>query len=234
MYFSVLFLKKTIIILTKIEQQMKRKLLFILVLFSILTSCTKKPGTLTGNIYWKYNDYVGNKPDASSTINLYSITDKNVTLETSTDVAGNYKIEEIPPGKYFLVIKSGNTTDSPKDHLDNLLIHSVQIKTVFGYDLKNLKKEIAEIDKLQQEYQNILIDENESKYGGLYKQIDKYEKIKKEIKDKSFALISKLPSEFKTKIGLYTGYDKSIHFANIEIKEAKTTNENVDFGITYN
>ncbi|UTN02344.1 carboxypeptidase-like regulatory domain-containing protein [Flavobacterium bizetiae] len=212
---------------------MNRKLLLTLLLVSILTSCTKKPGTLTGNVYWKYNDYVGNKPDASSKVNLYSITDKNITFETSTDVAGNYKIEEIPPGKYLLVIRSGNTTDSPKDHLNNLSNHAIDIKTVFGFDIQTLKKEIKEIDNLEQEYQDVLVSEDKGTYESLTRKIDKYEKIKKEFENKSSNLISKFPSDFKSKIDLYSGYDKSLHFANIEIKEQKTTNENVDFGITY-
>lgn len=198
----------------------------------ILTSCTKKPGTLTGNVYWKYNNYVGNKPDASSKINLYSIADKNIHFETSTDIAGNYKIEEIPPGKYFLIIKSGNTTDAPQDHLNNILTHSEGIKSIFAFDIKKFKKEITEIDKLQQEYENLSINVNN--YEGLSKQIAKYEKIEREIKNKSVDLISKFPPDLKSKIELYTGYDKSLNFSNIEIKEAKTTNENVDFGTTYN
>lgn len=212
---------------------MNRKLLLTLLLVSILTSCTKKPGTLTGNVYWKYNDYVGNKPDASSKVNLYSIKDKNINFETSTDVAGNYKIEEIPPGKYLLVIRSGNTTDSPKDHLNNLSSHAIDIKTVFGFDIQTLKKEIKEIDNLEQQYQDVLVSEDKGTYESLTRKIDKYEKIKKEFENKSSNLISKFPSDFKSKIDLYSGYDKSLHFANIEIKEQKTTNENVDFGITY-
>lgn len=213
---------------------MKRILLLTFILISILTSCTKKPGTLTGNVYWKYNNYVGNKPDAGSKVKLYSLTDKDLIFETSTDVAGNFKIEDILPGKYFLIIKSGNTTDSPKDHLDNLLDNSEQIKSIFGFDIKKFTNKIQEINKLQQEYQNILVDNNEKKYGGLSKQIDKYQKIQSEVKSKSLDLISKFPSDFKTNIGMYTGYDKSFHFSNIEIKEDKTTNENIDFGITYN
>ncbi|WP_409416871.1 hypothetical protein [Flavobacterium sp. PS2] len=211
---------------------MKQKLLITIMLVFILTSCTKKPGTLTGNVYWKYNNYVGNKPDASSKINLYSIADKNIHFETSTDIAGNYKIEEIPPGKYFLIIKSGNTTDAPQDHLNNILTHSEGIKSIFAFDIKKFKKEITEIDKLQQEYENLSINVNN--YEGLSKQIAKYEKIEREIKNKSVDLISKFPPDLKSKIELYTGYDKSLNFSNIEIKEAKTTNENVDFGTTYN
>jgi hypothetical protein len=213
---------------------MKKRLLIIAMLIITLTSCTKKPGILTGNVFWKYNDYVGNKPDAGSEVKLYSMINKENKYETSTDVSGNFKIEEIIPGKYFLIIQSSNTTDSPKDHLDNLLIYSEDLKNLFGFDESKYKKEIDEINQLQNTYQDVLTESDANKFGGLSNQMDKYEKIERDIKDKTLNLISKFPQEFKEKLNLYTGYDKSFKFTTIEIKEGKTSNENVDFGTTYN
>jgi hypothetical protein len=213
---------------------MKKRLLIIAMLIITLTSCTKKPGILTGNVFWKYNDYVGNKPDAGSEVKLYSMINKENKYETSTDVSGNFKIEEIIPGKYFLIIQSSNTTDSPKDHLDNLLIYSEDLKNLFGFDESKYKKEIDEINQLQNTYQDVLTESDANKFGGLSNQMDKYEKIERDIKDKTLNLISKFPPEFKEKLNLYTGYDKSFKFTTIEIKEGKTSNENIDFGTTYN
>ena len=48
------------------------------------------------------------------------------------------------------------------------------------------------------------------------------------------ALVEKLPKDFISKIGLYTGYSKKIDFTNVTINEGKTSNEIIDFGITYN
>ena len=73
-----------------------------------------------------------------------------------------------------------------------------------------------------------------SSYETLKRQMDAYQNVENKIKDNSLNLISKFPKDFKTKLGLYTGYDKSLSFNNIEIKEAKTANQNVDFGTTYN
>lgn len=212
-----------------------RKLLLIVSIVLVLSSCTKKPGILTGNVYQKYNNYVGNKPDAGSEVKLYSKTNKETNYETTTDVSGNFKIEDIPPGKYFLIVQSENTTDSAEDHLDNLLIYSDDIKKVFGIDIKKYKKEIDEITKLKDEYQRLLTDTSGgNSYEALTRQMDAYQKVESKIKENSLSLISKFPSEFKTKLGLLTGYDNSFSFNNIEIKEAKTANQNVDFGITYN
>lgn len=213
---------------------MKKIILITTITFLTLTSCTKKPGIFSGYIYWEYNDYVGDKPDAGSKIKLYSITNKEIQFETTADASGNFKLEDIPPGEYFTIIQSKNTTDSPKYHLDNLLIHSKELKTIFGFDSSPFKKEIEEINKLQYTYLEILTDDDENKYGGLATQIEKYEKIESEIKEKSQYLISKLPGQFREKIGLHTGYDKSLKFINLEIKEGKTSTENVDFGTSYN
>ena len=213
---------------------MKKRLLIIVMLIITLTSCSKKPGVLTGNVFWKYNDYVGNKPDAGSEVKLYSMTNKENKYETSTDVSGNFKIEGIIPGEYFLIIQSSNTTDSPKDHLDNLLIYSEDLKSIFGFDKSKFKREIDEINQLQTKYQDVLTENDATKYGGLSKQIERYEKIERDVTEKSLNLISKFPTEFKEKINLYSGYDKSFKFIPIEIKEGKTSHENVDFGITYN
>lgn len=212
---------------------MKKIILITFLLFSIV-SCTKKPGSFTGNIYWKYNDYVGNKPDSGSKIKLYSETDKEIKYETTTDVLGNFKIEDVQPGRYFIVIQSNNTTDSPHEHLKNLLIYSEFLKDIFGFDSTKYDKEISEINKLEDKYLDVIGESNQNKYGGLSKQIEIYDKIDSEIKDKSQNLISKFPEQFKRKLGLYTSYDKSFRFLSIEITEGKTINENIDFGTTYN
>ena len=212
---------------------MKKKLLIIIVLIASLTSCTKKPGSINGNVFWKYNDYVGNKPDAGSDVKLYSIANKDSKFETTTDVSGNFKIEEIPPGKYFLIVQSKNTTDSPVNHLHNLFIYSENIKSIFGLDLNKFKKEFEEINQIENKNDNVEVKfdpDNPNATSG----IDDFEKNQNEINTKSLNIISKFPSEFKTKLGFYTGYDKSFDFNIVEIREGKSCNENVDFGTTYN
>lgn len=40
-----------------------KKLLLLFVGAALLTACKKDPGSVSGNVYYKFNDYVGNKPD---------------------------------------------------------------------------------------------------------------------------------------------------------------------------
>ncbi len=212
---------------------MKRRFLIIVALIIALTSCTKKPGVLTGNVYWKFNDYVGNKPDAGCKVRLYSITNKEIIHETTTDVLGNFKIEEIIPGNYFLIIQSNNTNDSPSEHLSNLLIYSSDLKDIFGFNDSSFKNEIDEITQLQKISDNILNKYDVNNMERMEDQIKKENEMKDEINDKADKLISKFPEEFKIGLNLLTGYDNSFYFTTIQIDEGKTSNQNVDFGVTY-
>lgn len=213
---------------------MKKIYILILITCTIL-SCTKKPGTLTGNVYWKYNNYVGNKPDAGAKITLYAIdkSQKDSIFKATADINGNYTINDIPPAKYLLVIQSENTTDSPFDHIQNLKICSNDLKNTFDFDINKFSKNLEEIDAAYKKYETILIDSDDEKYGSLSNKIDEYEKYQKIAIDKSSDLIDKFPKKVKLKLGLFTGYSKSLYFQNIEIKEEKTVNENTDFGTTY-
>ena len=102
-------------------------------------------GEVTGNVYWKYNNYVGNKPDAGSKIWLYSIdTLRNKQIYDATcDVMGNFKLDKILSGFYLMIVKSENTTSSPSETLENLLRYDSYVAKVFGYDI--YKENIAEI-----------------------------------------------------------------------------------------
>lgn len=91
-----------------------KKIIFLLLAITTLTSCSKGEGEIKGNVYWKYNDFVGNKPDAGSKIELWgidtvSIKITNFKLETTADMNGNYAFENVPVGSYMLLVKSKNT-----------------------------------------------------------------------------------------------------------------------------
>jgi hypothetical protein len=191
-------------------------------------------GTLTGNAYWKYNNYVGNKADAGAKIELYSLDTArgNLKYEASADVQGNYRIEKVLPGSYFLIVRSKNATDCPERHLDNIIFYSDYMKQLFGLDINKYKTQLDEIKTLDSTFSAILFDSDEKKYGGLSGRIDKYTAIEKEMRDKAEKLLEALPDDFKKKIYLFTGYGNAYDFTTIRIEEGKIENENTDFGIT--
>jgi len=192
-------------------------------------------GQLTGNVYWKYNNFVGNKPDAGSEAFLYSLDTlrKDVKYEATCDVMGNFKFDKVPPGYYFLIVRSRNTTNSPDEHLERLLLYSSYLSRLFGYDIyQENKSQIKEYKVLDSLYNKALMAD-EKDYGSFSKKYDAYRKLEKQKMEFAETILDKLPKDFTSRIGLYTGYSKKIELSTVTIEEGKTTNEIIDFGITY-
>ena len=190
-------------------------------------------GTITGNAYWKYNNYVGNKPDAGAEITLYSLDTirKGLKFEANSDVQGNYNIEKIPPGEYFLIVRSKNATDCPESHLSNLRINAFYINQLFSFNINKYKEQMTEINVLDSLASAALLSD-EKGYGTASKKLDNYYKYQEQSRNKANELIKSLPEEFTRKIKLYTGYSNAFDFEVIQIDENKSYNIITDFGIT--
>lgn len=190
-------------------------------------------GSLTGNAYWKYNNYVGNKPDAGSEVMLYSLDTirGDLKFEATADVQGNYKIDRIPPGKYFLIVRSKNATDCPDGHLSNLRIYSSYLNQLFGFDLDKYSDQMKEIFTLDSLASASLTASDEG-YGSASRALDGYYKYKEQSRDKANELFKSFPDDFTRKIKLYTGYSNAFDFETIYIEEGKSANQITDFGIT--
>ena len=191
-------------------------------------------GILTGNVYW-YNDLMY-KADAGALITLYSLDSirGNVKYVTTADVDGDYKFEKVLPGKYFLIVRSVNTTDCPDSHLFNLRIYGDEIKQLFGFDIEKYKTQLDEINVLDSLYFKCF--DNFPSNGSLLQMtasLAKTETIEEEMIQKSEKLIERFPDDFKSKIKLYAGYSNAYDFSTIRIEEGETENVNTDFGITW-
>lgn len=86
----------------------------------------EKFGSVTGEITYKYNDFVGHRADTDSTVYLISKSIKslpnNVAAGATFDLpegvyvttvsgTGRYNFDRIPVGKYYLVMMSKNTNE---------------------------------------------------------------------------------------------------------------------------
>lgn len=205
-------------------------LTLVLISVSLFSSCTQKPGTLTGNVFWKYNNYVGDKPDAGAEVYLFpSDTTKDV-LSATCDVQGNYKFENIPSGKYLLVIKSKNTNSNGDDNYDYLKFHQAETEKYFGFNIQKINPSLNDsIVSLRRARDTLMfkigksIKEIQSSGLSIFRVKDAIERLLQEIPNNEryeYTYI-KYPQLSKTKI------------KEIEIKPTETTNIVTDFGATY-
>lgn len=213
---------------------MKNLILLVLSLIIVISlqSCKEKTGTLEGTAYWKYNDYVGNKPDAGTIIKLFEIGDSIPTYTTEVGLDGKFKIENIKIGKYLMISKSKNTNESCNGFIQTLEIYVNELDSIFNYNVaKSFNNDFNTYDSLYNKFHSLLIADHEDSLSGLTKHINAYREAEKSLEIFSEQFVKKLPSNFKSNIGLII-YDK-IDFLDITIEKDKTTVEQLDFGVTY-
>jgi hypothetical protein len=192
-------------------------------------------GQLTGNVFWKYNNFIGNKPDAGSEATLYSLDTlrNDLKYQITSDVMGNFKFDKVLPGNYLLIVNSRNTTNSPDDQIDMLLIYNAYISRIFGYNIYKengtLISQYRTFDSLY--YKALVSDDKESE--GYNERYNSYKKIEKQKISIAESIIEKMPKSFTSRIGLYSAYSKKIKLSTVKIDEGKTSSEIIDFGITY-
>ena len=205
-----------------------------------LFSCKPKPGSLAGNAYWKYNDYVGNKPDAGADVYLFSTDTSKSPLKTTSDVQGNFALNNLAPGKYLLVVSSKATNASSQDQVNAIL--SFLYDPIIGFP--TIKSD--QIHRFIESYYGAKRFEvkMEIRESTARDSLNYYRTIARETAD---SILNELPEEkpFKkwvfyfgaknigddVKIKTWTALSK-IKVQTVEIKSEETASAIIDFGIT--
>lgn len=202
----------------------------VLLLISV-NQINAQTGTVSGNVYWKYNNYVGNKPDAGSEVALMQITNPAIRHKTKCDIQGNFKIEGVTPGRYFLQIKSQNTKQDPIFYTRLFRIYKENLDSVYEIKVSSFRNDLQnEIDELYKQQVELNKRMTQMKYAIYKKENDKLEK---EMLLKIKEWIESMPIEFKNKLSIYTSVHESLDYSVLEIKENKNETVVTDFGITY-
>lgn len=221
---------------------MKKVVLLLVILSFAFTSCKKEPGSLSGNVYWKYNDYVGNKPDAGSEVFLYDTTFTTELRKVTTDVQGNWKLENIPVGEYYLLIRSNNTTNSPDINFRELIHGLRRVNFHFSDVIKNKVKKIEKVGLLSDSLQGLVrqllhSDECVTNLELTLNKIDKINLIRdKQVnlqRDLIKQLFDSIPSSYLIKLHLSGSVSNKIDTRFVEVKEKQNEVIITDFGITY-
>jgi hypothetical protein len=208
-----------------------RNLTFLAILFTAACSTfSKKPpemGSLKGNVFWKYNNYVGNKPDAGASIKLYSLLDTSY-LETATcDVQGNYSIDSVPTGYYLLIVASSATTESPSSALENLYFQGAVMKTIARDSLQGLKKSWDSINALDN------VSEKLVNIKSSYERLLKLQEIRDSTNHISDRWFNARTTTALGRISKVISSSPKVRYEMITIKPKRVETVITDFGITY-
>lgn len=212
---------------------LKNFIIFCLLSFA-LVSCKPNYGSLTGNVYWKYNNYVGNKPDAGSEVYLFSQDTSKAPLETTCDVQGNFKLDKIVTGKYMLVVESKNTTNSASEHLQEILTQDTY--NYFGFSLSKLDSTLYK-DAIDNYFDYQKKSYAPPSYTNKQKMAyyDSAEGSKAKANKLADSLFNKIPKDNRLmkKIYFISSFSKKVKFKEVTVKKDETSSEVFDFGLTY-
>lgn len=203
---------------------------FVIIIFS---ACEKPKGTVSGNAYWNYNKYVGDKPDAGTNIYLFSEDTSKPVLKAVCGVDGNFQIDNVETGDYMLVAESKNTNGSKSDIFYEIKsynkaeylgfslrdIDSNLFKLAFDFYFKKMKYDIGP--------NPMLSSEEKMKY------YDTVLQVTSSANRYADSLINKIPktSKFLNELA-FVGFRK-IKCFKIKVEKNKKTVQVIDFGNTY-
>lgn len=204
-------------------------------LFFVLISCEPNFGSLTGNVYWKYNNYVGNKPDAGSNVYLFCKDTSKGTLETTCDVQGNFKFDKVPTGDYMLVVESKNTTSSAYDQLEE--ISTPETNKYFGFSLKQIDSLLLKqaIDAHYEFLKKDISAPPTYSYKQTLAYYDSARYLRNHASKLADSLLAKIPKDNKLMKEIFElgTMSKKLKFKKVTIKKNEAANNVIDFGITY-
>lgn len=201
------------------------KFIFGIWIFLIGSSAFAQTGSIEGSAFFKYNDLIGNRPDAGSSVRLFydgSILHPQIL---TTDINGQYQFKSLTSGKYILIVKSKETNRDPYLSFTQLVTHSDKLQPLLEISVKDFRIDLQnEIERLKAEWSSLLLERRPNT---------------KKIKEKRMAVINKifdfyelLPREALIMMGINTPTD------NLDIHELEITDEShkkipTAFGVSY-
>jgi hypothetical protein len=194
-------------------------------------------GSISGNAYWHYNDYVGDKPDAGSDVYLFSADTSKAPINTQCDVQGNFKFEKVPPGNYLVMIISKNTTDDGTHNFIQFDSYHGAYKVFLGFSIEDAKQAYDSVALADTAYYRAA----SRKYGvfGINKQLKDTE-AKREIAAAQKRRVLNIGAKKCSMVASYPligltmpRLASKIYFAIIRVAADQNKTVIADFGITF-
>lgn len=197
-------------------------LLFVLIWPTLMLAQT---GEISGTVFYKYSDYVGNRPDAGASIELFPINNPEEKKNTLADLQGSFHFSNLDTGKYLIIVKSKETNESPYMGVTKLIVYGNLLNKYFHFNPRETNHALqTAIELKDQEYTDYLMSKNPKP--------KKLASLKDELVQLSFSFFSEIPIDGLIKTGI------SLPTEKFEIREITISGNSqekiiVDFGLTY-
>lgn len=209
-----------------------KKLLFFFFLIPLASSSQSK-GSLAGNVFMIFNSSK-TVPDAGAHVWLYNLAYSYIDSdgmvlrdsirEATCDVMGNYKVNNLVPGRYFVIIGSKVAMTDPVYIYNGLRYYPSQIKSFTGYDIEEMQRPLLdEIDSAIAESHRMIVQNK-------YKKYDKQNAI---VANKIDNLIKNIPDKVKLLLDVFAAASPSHDFDIVTINAGEETNKVVKFEVSY-
>lgn len=226
----------------------RSQLALAIVAFPFINACHPKTGNLTGNAYWRYNNYVGDKPDAGTEIFLFTQDTSKEPLKTMCDVQGNFSFKQLPVGEYILVARSRATTSSSADQMNDLLPYLSEPIISFPRQPENtIVTDFIDSYYRAQLHERVPFATDSRDIKSNLDSFRYYHRLSENLAD---SILNMMPGECPLKKWIYyyglpkdklvtqelklngTG-NRKLKLQRMKVEADKTTSVVVDFGITY-
>ena len=208
-----------------------KKIISLLLLSVLISSCKKEAGTIKGNLSWEHKDG-GKRTEAGAAVRLFNLAPDRKSqpvMETTADSKGNFIFKEVEPGKYFYLAKSKNVKACPEYIVFYLELYKNELKSLFDFDSSKLDSKIMEIEDLNDRYSAILNDDP-SNYASVSEKVDSYNAVKAEIAAKCQDLLAELPDTLKRQLNYLGTTDYKVGMGAVGVKKNETVQLGHDFG----
>ena len=199
-------------------------------LFAMAQKCSIK-----GNVFYKYNNFVGNRADAGCTVYLFYPHNSKHYKKVITDLSGNFSFQDLDKGQYLIAAQSKEVRQNPLNHIR--ILQDVPIGLYFDVDLKStIETGIDSATIYQKEVDSLsiwrptkkkLIAERDKKRD---QATDRYVQISY----KTYQELEQKTQDEDLKFAIFElSLPESVSFNNISLTtENPTANIIVDFGLT--
>lgn len=191
------------------------KLFFLLTISILPVLCIAQTGRIYGNIFYTYNEFIGSKPDAGSTVIIFPSDTSQKFIELTSDVQGNFENNNMDTGKYLMVAISKHTNGTMEEKFNELRVS--YLKNYLGFSLKELN--VSLFDSVANYYEKFLLSGKQPKKSEY--------KIYLQTINRLFSLI---PFNEKTQPILLTL--NKIYVKEITVNLITEEKINIDFGLS--